>query len=199
MLVDHGKKDSMSTGRAMRDKADYKALSVGPGYERSTAPPLLREFACTHNRTFVEKTLANFGPDREIQGINLRNGKEGESAVGGFFSPETTHAKYYRRHDKDGRGRSYKPANPMHVDLKSKIGEISASKRTFKLHDKGQADRFRGESCKPPDVAGVVPDPKVFTFDFRSANDRTFQRDFARRSEYPKTCNPAKRGAEQEM
>lgn len=196
-LQDHGKSHRMNVGRAVRDRANFQALSAGRGYERSSVPPLRREGVCTHNIHFGPQSLSNFTGDKEMKAINLRNAVDGSSSLGGPFEGETTYAKSYHRHDNKERGHSYKPEKVLHVDLASTLGEVSTAKRVYKLHSRENAERFRGETCKPPDTVGVVPDPKAFSFASRSAYDESHRRDFLRRSDFPHTCNPLHGGPDQ--
>merc|ERR1712080_737937 len=80
----------------------------------------------------------------------------GESSTGQKLSGETTTKSAYPAHTKDGRGQSYKPEQPVHIDINARLLETqSALRRDFPAHEKHMAARFRGHMVTPFSNAGV--------------------------------------------
>merc|ERR1712070_1339978 len=84
---------------------------------------------------------------------NSRSG--GDVNSGQKLSCETTSKAALPVHTKDGRGQNFKPDQPIHIDINSRLLETQSTlRRSYPAHDKHMASRFRGERVTPFSNAG---------------------------------------------
>lgn len=161
-LPDHFSTNKLHASRAVVDRVHYRSISNPPPWKPSEAPPMDKDY-CEYHREYVTRDLSNAKVDREAAALFLENGRSGGHSQSGqkLEGVPVTKATYIR-HTKDGRGVSYKPEMPVHIDVDSKLLEVESSlKRDFQRPDPKLAAQFRGERIEPP--AGVPMDHnKVF-------------------------------------
>lgn len=180
--------------RALNDKVFYKdACTNRQGYRSSAVLPMHKSQFCETGREYQPKSLDNVAGDNELARIWLQEGRGGGEMGPSAKMGQTTNAEVYKWHTKEGRAESCKPENPAHVDPNGKLLEtISSNRRAYALHDPGMAGRMRGElmplrgECAATGLV-QVPNKSLYGFEHRES-----QYGFARRSEFPKTCNPVK-------
>lgn len=156
-LPDHFSVSKLHASRAVVDRIHYRNLSQPPGWKPSDVPPMLKKDFCEYHKEFIPRSLENAKVDREIAAVFCENGRTGGNAsTGQPCSSETTFRATYPAHTKDGRGASYKPDNPVHIDFNSRLLETTSTlKKSFPAHNRQLATRFRGERVEPFSNAGV--------------------------------------------
>merc|ERR1712178_318413 len=155
-LPNHFSESKLPAARAVVDRVHCRNLTQPLGWKRSEAPPITKDF-CEYHKEFIPRSLENAKVDREVAQLFANAGRSGGDAnTGQKLSSETTSRSALPVHTKDGRGQNFKPEQPVHIDINSRLLETqSALRRDYPAPDRHMAHRFRGERVTPFSNAGV--------------------------------------------
>eukprot|EP00427_Karlodinium_veneficum_P022321 CAMPEP_0169121452 /NCGR_PEP_ID=MMETSP1015-20121227/32678_1 /TAXON_ID=342587 /ORGANISM="Karlodinium micrum, Strain CCMP2283" /LENGTH=250 /DNA_ID=CAMNT_0009184561 /DNA_START=86 /DNA_END=838 /DNA_ORIENTATION=- len=156
-LPNHFSESKLRASRAVVDRVHYRDLTKPPAWQPSSIPPMTKKDFCEYHKEFIPRSLANAKVDREMAAMFSENFRSGGSAsTGQPCSSETTFRATYPAPTKDGRGESFKPDQPIHIDFNSRLLETTSSlKKSYPAHDRRIASRFRGERVEPFSNSGV--------------------------------------------
>lgn len=193
-LPNHFSESRLHAARAVVDRVHYRNLTQRLPWKRSESQPITKAQCCEYHSQFIPRSLENHSVDNEVAQLFLTAGRSSSTAAatGQKLSTETAYQVGLPAHTKDGRGQSYKPENPIHIDINGRLLEtVSALRRDYPAHDKGMASRFRGERVTPFSNAGAeYGRPSV---EFKTQ----FKRDFSstalgfRPAKYPSPVAPS--------
>lgn len=181
----------LHAGRAVVDRVHYRNLTQPLGWRRSEAPGITKDF-CTYHSEFIPRSLENAKVDREIASVFKENSRSGGDAnTGQKLSSDTTSKAALPKHTKDGRGQNYKPEQPIHIDINSRLLETqSRLRQDYPAHDQRMAHRLRGERVEP--FSNPVEYGKPFIGQTQFSRDYSAPANF-RPGKYPNPVPPMKR------
>mmetsp|Transcript_53402 Transcript_53402/g.117075 ORF Transcript_53402/g.117075 Transcript_53402/m.117075 type:complete len:239 (-) Transcript_53402:42-758(-) len=176
--------------RAKHDGVQYRFVRSPEAWKPKEASLLLGKESSNYNRDFITLSLDGAKSDRDMSRMFLASDREGSQKSGGkALSMQTTNQQFFMPPTADGRGRSCAPSkgDKVHTPTKS-LETKSLSMAEFRNHDPGMSRQMRGELATSHDSEHTQT---VIAFIHKSEHSKEFHKKFKRKSQYPKTGNPA--------